>query len=93
MYVTHRKLSSAVALVVLGVLAAPAGAASIDCARPSGQEQMRGCAAAAKGVSELRQFLQRTRGIYILYIKDFDSAVPSVAAAAGKADAPKVASR
>jgi hypothetical protein len=93
MNVTHRKLSSAAALVVLGALAAPVGAASVDCARPSGQEQMRGCAAAAKGVSELRQFLQRTRGIYILYIKEFDSAVPTVAAAAGQGEAPKLAVR
>ena len=93
MNVTHRKLSAAVALLALGILAAPAGAASVDCARPSGQEQMRGCAAAAKGVSELRQFLQRTRGIYILYINDFDSAVPRMAAASGKGDAPKLASR
>ena len=75
-------------------LPAPASAAPVDCAKPSGHEEVRACAAAAKGVHELRQFIQRTRAIYILYIRDFERSVASVAAAEpDKADAPKLAAR
>ena len=94
MNVLHRKLLPAVAFVVIGILAAPASAAPVDCAKPSGHEEVRACAAAAKGVHELRQFIQRTRGVYILYIRDFERAVTSMAAAEpDKADAPKLAAR
>lgn len=94
MNVPHRRLLPAIAFVVIGALAAPASAAPVDCAKPSGHEEVRACAAAAKGIHELRQFIQRTRAVYILYIKDFERAVPSVAAAEpDKADAPKVAAR
>ena len=75
MNVPHRKLLPAVAFVVIGALAVPASAAPVDCARPSGHEQVRACAAAAKGVHELRQFIQRTRAVYILYIKDFERSI------------------
>ena len=94
MNVAHRKLLPAVAFVVIGTLTAPTSAAPVDCAKPSGHEEVRACAAAAKGVHELRQFIQRTRAVYVLYIKDFENAVTSVAAAEpGKADAPKLAAR
>jgi hypothetical protein len=93
MNVPYRKVLPAVAFAVVGALAVPASAAPVDCARPSGLEQVRACAAAANGVQELRQFIQRTRGIYILYIKDFDGTVKSTAAAPDKDDAPKVALR
>jgi hypothetical protein len=93
MNVPYRKLLPAVAFVVGGALAAPVIAAPVDCAKPSGLEQVRACAAAANGVHELRQFIQRTQGIYTLYIHDFDGMVPSVAAAPDKDDAPKVAMR
>ena len=93
MNVPHRKLLPAVAFVVIGALAAPASAAPVDCATPGGHEQERACAAAAKGVHELRQFIQRTRAVYNLYIKDFEHAVTSVAAEPDKADAPKLAGR
>ena len=89
----HRKLLPALAFVVIGALAAPTSAAPVDCAKPSGHEQQRACAAAAKGVGDLRQFIQRTRGIYILYIQDFERAVPSVAATSDQTEAPKLARR
>ena len=93
MNVPDRRLFSAVAFVVIGGLAAPASAAPVDCLRPSGHEQERACAAAAKGVHELRQFIQRTRSVYILYIKEFEQAVTSVAAERDKADTTKLAGR
>ena len=72
----HRKLLPAFAFLVSAALATSAGAAEVDCAKPSGHEQARACQAAKAGVDSLRQFIQRTRGIYILYIQDFDTAVP-----------------
>jgi len=72
----HRKLLPTFAFLVSAALATSAGAAEVDCAKPSGQEQARACQAAKAGVDSLRQFIQRTRGIYILYIQDFDTAVP-----------------
>lgn len=72
----HGKLLPTFAFLVSAALATSAGAAQVDCAKPSGQEQARACQAAAAGVDSLRQFIQRTRGIYILYIQDFNTAVP-----------------
>jgi hypothetical protein len=40
-----------------------------------GTGEVQACRAAAQGVSELRQFIQRTQGIYILYMQDFADAV------------------
>ena len=53
-----------------------ASAEPVDCARPAiGTGQVQACKAADQGVAELRQFIQHTRGIYILYMQDFDKAV------------------
>lgn len=78
----HRKLLPTFAFLASAALATPALAAEVDCARPSGQEQARACQAAKSGVDSLRQFIQRTRGIYILYIQEFGNAVPVRAASA-----------
>jgi hypothetical protein len=72
----HRKLLPTFAFLASAAMATSAGAAVVDCAKPSGQEQARACHAAKAGVDSLRQFIQRTRGIYILYIQDFSTAVP-----------------
>ncbi len=72
----HHKLLPTFAFLVTAALATSAGASQVDCAKPSGHEQVRACQAAADGVDSLRQFIQRTRGIYILYIQDFGDAVP-----------------
>ena len=72
----HRKLLPTFAFVVTAALATSAAARPVDCAQPSGREEVRACQAAAGGVDALRQFIQRTRGIYILYIQDFSAAVP-----------------
>lgn len=85
----HRKLLPTFAFVVTAALASSASAAEVDCTRPSGLEQVRACEAAKAGVDSLRQFIQRTRGIYILYIQEFGTAVPVRAAGA---DVVKVAS-
>ena len=53
-----------------------ASADPVDCARPAiGTGQVQACKAADQGVDQLRQFIQRTRGIYILYMQDFEKAV------------------
>lgn len=58
------------------VVATYASADPVDCARPaSGTGQVAACRAASQGVDELRRYIQRTRGIHILYIQDFANAV------------------
>lgn len=73
----QHKLLPTVAFLVTAALATSAGAAQVDCAKPSGHEQVRACAAAAAGgVDALRQFIQRTRGIYILSMVEFNEKPP-----------------
>ena len=69
---TVRKLLPACAFVV----ATYASAGPVDCARPAiGTGEAQACKAASQGVDQLRQFIQRTQGIYILYIQDFADVV------------------
>ena len=71
-----RKLYPMAALLVTATLATYVHAKPVDCARPAvGTAEAQACRAAAQGVSELRQFIQRTQGIYILYMQDFADAV------------------
>jgi hypothetical protein len=86
-------LLPALVVVAIGAFAGPAGATAVDCAKPSGHEQQRACVAAANGVHELRRFIQRTRGVYILYIQDFESRFTSVAAVPEASDALQLARR
>ena len=72
----QHKLLPTVAFLVTAALAASAQAAQVDCTKPSGHEQLRACKAANDGVDSLRQFIQRTRGIYILSIKEFNDNPP-----------------
>ena len=75
MNVVSRKLLCTSAFV-LAAAAAPASAAPVDCTRPPDFPQALACQAAARGgVTELRQFIIRTRAIYPLFILDFDQAV------------------
>ena len=58
------------------LLATYASAAPVDCARPAiGTGEPQACKAASQSVDDLRRFIQRTQGIYILYIQDFANAV------------------
>ena len=76
MYRMTRKLYPTAALLVTATLATYVNAKPVDCARPAvGTGEVQACRAAAQGVSELRQFIQRTQGIYILYMQDFADAV------------------
>jgi hypothetical protein len=53
-----------------------ATAAPVDCTRPAqGTGEVQACRAASQSVDDLRRFIQRTQGIYILYIEDFANAV------------------
>lgn len=71
----NRKLLSLPALLTVAAFAMPAGAA-VNCASPAvGTGEVQACRAAAQGVDNLRQFLQRTQRIYILYMQDFADAV------------------
>jgi len=64
-------LCTAVAsLAALSVL--PLTAQAEDrCANPNGSIEQRACAMAAAGPDTLRRFIERTRGIYILYYYDY----------------------
>ena len=69
---TVRKVLPACAFLV----ATYASAGPVDCARPAiGTGEVQACRAASQGVDELRRFIQRTQGIYILYMEDFANAV------------------
>jgi len=69
---TVSKLIPACAFLV----ATYASAGPVDCSRPAiGTGQVQACKAASQGVDDLRRFIQRTNGIYILYMNDFASAV------------------
>jgi len=61
------------ATLVLGTVAfAPMTANAADrCANPNGSVEQRACAMAAAGPDTLRRFIERTRGIYILYYYDY----------------------
>ena len=72
----QHKLLPTVAFLVTAALATSASAAQVDCAKPSGHEQVRACEAASSGVDSLRQFIQRTRGIYILTMQEFNDNPP-----------------
>ena len=75
MNVVSRKLLCTSAFV-LAAVAGPASAATVDCTRPPNFPEALACQAAARGgVTELRQFIIRTRAVYNLFILDFDSAV------------------
>ena len=82
MNVVSRKLLCTSAFALLAGAAATANAAPIDCTRTNELGERRACEAAAKGVADLRQFIQRTRGVYILYMRDFEGAVPAQTASA-----------
>ncbi len=72
----NRKLISIPALLAAAAFATSASAAPVNCASPAvGNGENRACQAAAQGVGQLRQFIQRTQGIYILYLQDFADAV------------------
>ncbi|HEY2865314.1 MAG TPA: hypothetical protein VGK37_16965 [Casimicrobiaceae bacterium] len=63
---------TAVAAALLTAIAfAPAAQAEYKCIRPSGSIEQRACAMAAAGPDVLRRFIERTRGIYILYYWDY----------------------
>ena len=73
---SNRKLLPTFAFLVSATVATYANAGPVDCAKPAfGTGEVQACKAAAMGVSELRQFIQRTQGIYILYMQDFSDAV------------------
>ena len=61
------------ATLILATLAfAPLTAHAADrCANPNGSVDQRACAMAAAGPEALRRFIERTRGIYILYYYDY----------------------
>jgi hypothetical protein len=60
--------------------ASSARAAPADCAAPRGIEQQRACKAAAEGAESLRRFADRTRGLYHVYVYDYDKAIVATAA-------------
>ena len=75
MNATIRSRLSMFVFLVSTMFATYANASPVNCAAPAGRDEARACTAAAQGVDELRRFIARTRGIYILYIQDFSSNV------------------
>jgi len=72
----NRKLLVTFAFLLSAILSTYASAKSVDCARPAiGNGEVQACKAAAQSVDDLRRFIQRTQGIYILYMQDFADAV------------------
>ncbi|MFO1303195.1 MAG: hypothetical protein U1F54_05650 [Burkholderiales bacterium] len=64
------------AFLAAAAVATHAAAGPVDCAKPAlGNGEAQACRAANQGVDDLRRFIQRTQGIYILYIQDFADAV------------------
>jgi len=73
---TVSKVLPACAFLATATIATYASAGPVDCARPAmGTGEVQACRAAGQSVDELRRFIQRTQGIYILYIEDFANAV------------------
>jgi hypothetical protein len=72
----HRLSVSALALTAVCMLGAAPAAMAADCANPQGVGAARACAAATQGATELRRFVERTEGIYILSFQDFVSNLP-----------------
>jgi hypothetical protein len=73
----HRLSVSALTLTAACLLGAAPAAMAADCASPQGVGAARACAAASQGATELRRFIGRTEGIYILTFQDFVSNLPS----------------
>jgi len=72
----NRKLLATFAFLVSAVFSTYASAKPVDCARPAiGTGEAQACKAAAQSVDDLRRFIQRTQGIYILFMQDFADAV------------------
>ncbi len=80
MNTANRSILCTSALAFLVGAAVPASAAPVDCAKAGLLGDKRACEAAARGAADLRQFVQRTRGVYILSIRDFEAAVPASSA-------------
>ena len=69
----RRLLGSCIGVAALAALSiVPVTAQAEDrCARPNGSVEERACAMAAAGPEALRRFIERTRGIYLLYYGDY----------------------
>ncbi|MBK9116410.1 MAG: hypothetical protein IPM22_12450 [Betaproteobacteria bacterium] len=77
MSVVSRKVLCTAVFGLVAATAVPATAAPVDCARPPDRPEARACEAARMGVDELRQFIWRKRAVFMLYINDFEAAVPA----------------
>jgi hypothetical protein len=68
----HFRIHVGAASVLLAALAfAPVAQAEYKCANPNGSIEQRACAMAAAGPEALRRFVERTRGIYLIYYWDY----------------------
>ena len=73
----HRLSVSALTLTAACMIGAAPAAMAADCAAPRGIGEVRACAKAAEGATELRRFIERTEGIYILTFQDFAGNLPA----------------
>ena len=76
---SHLTLRSFAVLTLTGLasaLAAQPGYA-VDCSKPAGLTERRGCEKAAEGIVALQRFAERTRAIHNLYLPDYEKALPA----------------
>ena len=72
----NRNISKMLAAFALTTAATYVTAAPVECSRPAqGNGEVQACRAASQSVDELRRFIQRTQGIYILYMEDFAASI------------------
>jgi hypothetical protein len=86
----HRLSVSALALTAVCMIGA-APAMATDCTNPQGVGAARACAAASQGATELRRFVARTEGIYILTFQDFVGNLPPADKVAAATSTPPAA--
>lgn len=84
----HRISVSALTLTAACLIGAAPAAMAADCASPQGVGQVRACAAATQGATELRRFVTRTQNIYLLTFQDFAGALPDAKVAEAEPVAP-----
>lgn len=91
---THHIRRSSIEVLALAGLASALVAPvvhAVDCSRPAGLEERRGCEKAAEGIVELQRFAERTRAVHNLYIPDFEKALPAKDLAQTKPESDEVA--
>ncbi len=89
----HHFLPSTAVLALVGVASAMAATVvhAVDCSRPQGLMERRGCEKAAEGIVEFQRFAERTRAVHNFHIPDYARALPAKDLAQTKPESEEVA--